>query len=182
MITNYSHPLYKTLLCLGLSLLLSACGFHLRGSQNLPPQLKQIYIESTQPYAPFEQALRAALQSSNIQVVNAPNKEAFILKITKKSLSTTLISLSLSTQVTQYNLVYAVTYELIDPKGRIIIPTETLSSANTYAVNTNQMLGASNQQDQLTDTLRSNTIFLLLDRLSSNKVRLAFEKNSPSHA
>ena len=174
--------LSKLFICIVLCVLLSACGFHLRGPVELPPGLNSLYIDSDQPYAPFEQALRTNLEASNINIVNSPSPEAATLKILSRSLTTTLISISTNTLTTQYNITYTINYQLMDRKNNIIIPNASIGSSNTYSANNNQMLGAANQQNALVDTLRANTVFLLMSRLGSKQVREAFITGKPSNA
>jgi LPS-assembly lipoprotein len=171
--------IYKILIISFIILTLSACGFHLRTPVELPSELKLIYIESDQPYAPFEQVLRRQLQESHIQLVNNPNPESATLKIISRSLTTSLISISTSTATSQYNLTFSITYQLLDRNNNIIIPASTLSSANTYSASNSQMLGASNQQDILAVSLRKNVIFLLMNRLASQEVHQLLEKDEP---
>jgi LPS-assembly lipoprotein len=172
----------KFLILILATLTLSACGFHLRGPVELPAALSPIYIDTDQPYAPFEQKLRANLESSHIEVVGSPSSEVAILKILNRNLTTTLISISPSTLTTQYNITYAVTYEVLDRDHNLIIPSSVVSSSNTYSANNNQMLGAANQQGALVENLRNNTVFLLMSRLGSKQVRDAFITGKPSNA
>jgi LPS-assembly lipoprotein len=173
---------YRIFVYLLFSLSLSACGFHLRGAMRLPPELNPIYIDSDQPYSPFEQALRASLESSNIQIVNSPSPQAATLQIINRNLTSSLVTISANTFTTQYNVTYAITYQVIDRHKNVVIPSNTITSANTYSANNTQMLGAANQQDALVDTLRNNTVFLLLTRLGSKQVRDAFQKGKSSDA
>jgi LPS-assembly lipoprotein len=173
---------YKFLILILLSLSLAACGFHLRGATPMAGELNLVYIDSDQPYAPFEQALRAYLESSNIQIVDSPSPQAATIQIIDRSLTTSLITTSTNTLLIQYVLTYAVTYRVLDRYQNIIIVPNTIRSSNTYSSNNTQMLGSANQQDLLVDSLRNNTVFLLITRLNSKEARLAFKTGHPPNA
>ncbi|MFT2109911.1 hypothetical protein [Marinomonas sp. 2405UD68-3] len=54
---------------LALALIISACGFHLRGPNPLPPSLQRIVLNSQSGFISFDQALNSALQRSGITIV-----------------------------------------------------------------------------------------------------------------
>jgi len=54
---------------LALALIISACGFHLRGSNPLSPSLQRIALNSQSGFIAFDQALNSALRRSGITIV-----------------------------------------------------------------------------------------------------------------
>jgi LPS-assembly lipoprotein len=163
-------------------LTLSSCGFHLRGESSIPPQLSPLYIDSLQSYAPFEKSLHNALRSNNIQTVASLSEAKAVLKITNQSLTKNIVTISPSTQVTQYNMSFTVSYEILDAKGKLIIPVQSAVTSTTYSVNMTQMLGTTNQEELLVKNLRRDVISIILSQLGSEKSHQLINDAFASHA
>ncbi len=59
----------RLLVLLSLTLIISACGFHLRGNNPIPPALQRLILTSNSGSIVFDQALYSALRRSGINIV-----------------------------------------------------------------------------------------------------------------
>lgn len=83
MIITQRHILPIVLL-LGLAMLLSACGFHLRGANTLSPPLRTVYLSygnQTAISSDFDAKLRDMLAAYSVKVVSNAQKTPIILSI-----------------------------------------------------------------------------------------------------
>jgi len=106
----------KKLFILGLSILaLSACGFKLRGSNNLPLELNQIQLQGHKQSALLNRAVKDRLLAQNVKVLSSLSTELPLLWIKGDRLDRRLLSLFASGQVAEYELIYRVDYQLQMP-------------------------------------------------------------------
>ena len=98
--------------------LLSGCGFTLRGEQPLPPGIKQVSVSSNIQHAELERALKKRLELYQIPVVtptHSVNDETVLIRLMPDNLDRRLLSLFSSGQVAEYELVFTVRYSITFP-------------------------------------------------------------------
>lgn len=166
----------KALLGLGLvSLLgfLTACGFHLRTEPPLPSTLSPLYLDSPQPYGPFEKALRRELRLAGIALTDQPAEAKIRLKFLSREENTTQITSSPGSQSTQYGVALNVTYEIQNAAGKRLIGPQSASASTSYSLNSNQILASQNQQEEVFRQLRERVIEVIFRQLNASKTQKA---------
>lgn len=109
-----------------LSVVLTACGFHLKGVAPLP--FNTIYTNITDNSA-FGANLRRALLASSPQsrFVERPQEAEAVLQQVSLSRYQREISINAKGQVEEYELQLTFVFELLDAKGRSVLPPTTLT-------------------------------------------------------
>lgn len=103
-------------LIIGLCLLsLTACGFQLRGNYQLPPTLQHVAIDAPQ-FSEFAEHAKQRFELAGATVVAAGDNLTRI-EILNDDLSRRTLSLSASGQVAEYELIYKVSYVLVNAAG-----------------------------------------------------------------
>jgi LPS-assembly lipoprotein len=170
-------------LILSLCLALTACGFHLRGNEKLPAAIKVIYIQSSTPYGNFEQTLRESLLTYNIKIVDSPKDANVILNIASAGLSQAAGAVSATLTLRQYTLNYNVTYQILSPKGKAILPANTVSSTTSFTSSmSDMMLSSKNATAQYLPPLQRDAVFRIISQLLSNQSQQALNKYMQSHS
>ena len=110
-------PRLNLLLSITLAILLSSCGFKLRGDYQIPEQFKQVHVASRQAHAPMQRALKNRLSSFDIVVIDDPVKaqqnKAPVIVLQPERLERQLLSLFATGQVAEYELIYTLDYQVI---------------------------------------------------------------------
>jgi LPS-assembly lipoprotein len=153
-----------------ISLLLTGCGFHLRGQTTFAPPLQRIYIKTQAPYSELTHNLRQYFQMSNIYVANSPSDASSILEIISENTSQQLVGVSGTQQTRQYNLTLSVTFAVTKPNGQVLVIPETLSETRVLPISSGQILGGSNEATALFQLMRRAIVFDIMNRLSSMEV------------
>lgn len=144
------------------SLLLTSCGFHLRG--NLPlSHFPAMHIQSDR-HSQLAQLVSAKLQHNKVQLLDSAQQNAPMLQLVNDSLERRTLSLFPNGQVAEYELIYKVSYALTMPD------TETqfyqFELFRDYQDDPNQALAKANELELMLGELREQAANRILRQLS----------------
>ena len=103
------------IICLFCSLIISGCGFSLRGNYELPASISQLRVGSSEAHSALERALRNELKPYSVEVIDSSVKstsDTTSIYLLSDVLDRRLLSLFSTGQVAEYELIYTVRYEL----------------------------------------------------------------------
>lgn len=82
----------KKSVALVMALLLSACGYHLRGALVLPPGLKNIYLQGASPQ--LREQFNGVMKVSSVALASSPETAGMIVRIFNEDNQRRTLSLS----------------------------------------------------------------------------------------
>jgi LPS-assembly lipoprotein len=143
-------------------LMLSACGFQLRGQQDYP--FKRLFVSGGSPAA-VARLTRMVQGGSDTVVVNSPANADALLQITQARSSSTLTLNTLGV-VQEYQLNLTMTYTLTGKDGTVLIPPSAiaLNRAMTYSDQFSQAKSA--EADILFADMENDAVDQLIRRLA----------------
>ncbi|AHE67183.1 LPS assembly lipoprotein LptE [Legionella oakridgensis] len=156
---------YNYLTCL-LLLLLTGCGFHLRGMVDMPPWLDRVAIINQSEHRELEQLLAEQLQAYHVDVSSDPASAHYWLFLQNDSFQQQIASVSSSTTPRQYQLIYTVQFKLQQAKGKEIIPSGQLVITRQLTVNSDRILGSDEEEAIIKREMRRDAALQMLYRLS----------------
>lgn len=160
--------------CLALFMLLSACGFALRGVTPMPFETLYVGIpDNTQFGADVRRSLRAA--SPDTKLVDSPKEAQAILQQVADTRTLREVSLNAQGRVEEYELGINYTFRLIDNKGRALIPDTTLSIYREMPYDDQVVQAKQGQIDTLYKAMQRDLVTRVLRRMTAPDVRRAFE-------
>ncbi|PJM87366.1 LPS-assembly lipoprotein LptE [Achromobacter ruhlandii] len=160
--------------CLALFMLISACGFTLRGVTPLPFETLYVGIaDNTQFGADVRRRLRAA--SPDTKLVASPKEAQAILQEVSNTRALREVSLNAQGRVEEYELGINYTFRLIDAKGRALIPDTTLSIYREMPYDDQIVQAKQGQIETLYIAMQRDLVSRLLRRMTAPEVRKAFE-------
>lgn len=160
------------------ALCLTACGFHLRGSYQIPAPMFRLYLQTTDAYDPFVLQLHRTLVKMKVVLTDTADQANVVLLINNMRSSRALVSASTTSQVNTYALTYSIDYTLSRPDGTVLIGPQGISSTQNYTISSDQATTGSSQEQQLLSQLYQDTMAQLFNRLSSKKVKTALGINT----
>jgi len=92
--------------------LLSACGFHLRGDYLLSDELQTLYVSSSDIHGELTRLVKQHLSHNQVKVLKHKNAQVPELRIMSDKLDRRTLSVFQNGQVAEYELIYAVHYQL----------------------------------------------------------------------
>ena len=151
------------------ALLVSACGFQLRGSATLP--FSTLYVEAA-PTSQFATELRRAVSSgSGTSITERPEQAEVILQIMSEAQEKQILSLTGGGRVSEFQLRYRVFFRLTDSKNREHIPSSELVLRRSYAFNDSQALSKESEEALLFKDMRGDAVRQIVRRLQAAKLQ-----------
>ena len=164
----------KVLFLIGLVLLLTACGFRLRGSVGTidPLPFQSIYITIDQNTA-FGSTLRRVIRSSspNTQIINSAAEPAeVILQQVSESRSSMEVSLNPQGRVEEFELTLIYVFRLVTPDGEIILADTTLQEVRNLPYDDNIVQAKEVEEANLFSQMQLSLVPRIVRRISAPDV------------
>jgi outer membrane lipopolysaccharide assembly protein LptE/RlpB len=151
--------------------LISACGFHLRGTQHSSlPKIKEVVLQPYEPYNEFYQTLRENLKRAGVDVLlPQTNLACPTLNVAKSELSNFTLAYSLQGQTRRERLLLSLSYTLNLPatSGRINQNfNQKMISDRDRQLNPNQDLADQYERALLEKEMQLELVMQLIQQLS----------------
>lgn len=157
----------KVSLVVGFVVLLSACGFKLRGSVDLPPVLQDVYIESSNPFTGMARAMRIELQTAGANVLEDKDSATAILVIHHERSENRVLSVGSTGRATEYELYDEVGFSLRDSEGKQLVKPQTLRQTGNLVFDENEVLGKISEAEGIHRQIRANLARQAIMRISA---------------
>jgi len=147
-----------------LMLLLTACGYHLRGAIQLPEALQKIYVRGAS--AELTNAIARTFRSASGELVATAAEAGMILNVINEDYQRRTISIDSSGYSNEYDLVYRLTFDLLDNQGAVLISAQTIEVSKSYfnEQSSNTLLSKGNEEGVLRKELYSQAVRSVIDR------------------
>jgi len=149
------------------TLLLSACGFHLRGQAGMP--FNTLYLDTVNSKTPFISELRRSLEASKVKLAPTAAQADVVLKVVFENSNKQILTLSGSGRVTEFRLIYSVSLRAYDHKQQDWIPAEEMALRRDYSYDDTKVLAKEAEETLLYQSMRSEMVQQIMRRLSHAK-------------
>ena len=148
-------------------LLLSACGFHLRGHglDEAAFAFHSIYVKAPAE-TPFVSMLRSSLKIHRLKLASAPDKADVIFQVVSESRRKQILALSGGGQVSEYELYYRLSFRVYDNQRRDWLPAGEIQLQRDFNYDNSQILAMAQEEEQIYDDMYSDAAQQVLRRLS----------------
>jgi LPS-assembly lipoprotein len=149
------------------TLLLSACGFHLRGQAGMP--FNALYLDTVNSKTPFITELRRTLEARKVKLAPTAEQADVVLKVVFENSDKQILTLSGSGRVTEFRLIYSVSLRAYDHKQQDWIPAEEMALRRDYSYDDTKVLAKEAEETLLYQSMRSEMVQQIMRRLSHAK-------------
>jgi len=146
-------------------LLLSACGFHLRGTETSRVQLPPTYLDGAA--GPLQREVRHYLSISGVAVVADQKEAQLLIRLIGEDVQRRVLSVGSTGKVEEYEVHYGATYAVARPDGESLIPKETLGQQRSYSFNEADVLAKDVEQERLVEDMRRDVVRQMMLRLQA---------------
>lgn len=158
----------KTLPVLLCTLLLTACGFQLRGEANLP--FETLYVQAPTGSQFAIQVRRMITAGSSTKIIdNAKGAEATLVLVGEKR-EKNILSLSGTGRVSEYQLRYLMSYRVMDRNAVEIIPVTEIALKRDLSYSDAELLSKEAEDALLFRDMQNDAVQQLLRRLQLTKL------------
>ena len=155
----------RALSFLALALLVSACGFQLRGTAELP--FDTIYLPATGGIG--LDLKRNIVAGTRTAVVDDPKQAQALLEFIQETRQKDILSLSAAGRVREFRLLYQVAFRVHDGKGGEYLPAATLQLARDFTFNDAEVLAKEAEEQLLYREMQTDMVRQIMRRLSGAK-------------
>ena len=149
------------------SLLLGACGFHLRGSDPLPADMSVTYIQGTTEFDPLYDAFRTSLESHGARVTLNRSEATAVLSILENNASTDVQTVNLSGQALEYRLTHNIHFEVTAADGRLLVERQSVTQTRVVKFNVEGLLGSEREGEAIRAELIRDVVNLAMLRITA---------------
>jgi LPS-assembly lipoprotein len=152
-------------LVVGGLVLLSGCGFQLRGTATLP--FKSLYIgisDTTELGATMRRQVR---NTTNTIVVDDPHQAEAQLQVLRESRERSILSLDAAGRVREFELRYTFVFRVQDGKGYDFVPPSTIALKRDLTFNDSETLAKDTEANLLYRDMQMEVVQQALRRMAA---------------
>ncbi|RAU42403.1 MULTISPECIES: LPS assembly lipoprotein LptE [unclassified Pseudomonas] len=151
----------RNLLVMGLAVLLSACGFQLRGTGTNTLAVKELDVSARDAYGDVVTQLRQTLSNSGVHVYTGAQYKLFLAR---EDESQRTASYAGSGRSAEYELTTVLKYQIQGTKN-VVLLDDNVQSTRTFVHDGNNLIGSDQEAAQVRKEMRSELVQKMIARL-----------------
>ncbi len=156
-----------------LGLLLTACGFHLRGALDLSDDMAPVYVDAGSVQQ-LGRDIRSLLQDNGVAVTDSMEQAKTVLALKSESRQNRVLSVDSNGRAREYLLVYTAAFSMQVKPAKA--EERSLQVSRSLLFDENAVLAFANEADVVYEELRRDAARQILQKLQAYSSR---RKNQP---
>ena len=148
------------------AVMLSACGFHLRGPANLP--FKTIYLDFS-GNSSLGTELKRYIRASGVTILDDPAEAEAVLQVLADTREKKILTLNTNGRVREYSLYQRFSFLVKKPDGKVTIAPTEIVLRRDITYDENQALAKQAEEALLYRDMQTDLVQQILRRLSASK-------------
>ncbi len=152
----------KTTFLLISLLLISACGYHLRGSIDLPEGLKAIYLQNSSNK--LRKSFKQTLKSIDGKLVETSKLAGITIQVVKEHMDNRVLSLSNTGRINEVELVYSLHFMMLNKKGKPLKEKQEIIIRRDYFNDQGDVLAKNNEDQTIRTEMYDQAVQSIIQR------------------
>lgn len=144
-------------------LLISACGWRLRGSMALPPGIDVIYLQGGAEL--IMEPMRELLRANQVRVADGPSQAQLVVDVQHYDEEKRVVSVGANTRVSEYELIAEARFSISDAQGHQLLPVDEASLIRTYQYDQDNVLAMDAEERLILEEMRRELARQIVGRL-----------------
>jgi LPS-assembly lipoprotein len=149
-------------------LLLTACGFHLRGyKEPATLQVSSVYLQAADN-SDIAQAVRNQLKVNKTRLTDTAEEAQYVLNLGKQKVQRRVLSVSATTgKAEEYQLILSVVISISASDGEALLSDQLIKVSRDYTFDANAVLGKSAEEEELLGDMVDQAVDHIFNRLNA---------------
>jgi len=152
-------------LLLVLALLITGCGFHLRGAIELPALYEKVHLVD-RGYSDISKPLVQAFKSAGVEMVSSPSAATSVITLLSRGTQRRALNVG-GKEIREYELQLDVSFVVQNNKGTQLGDPQTVTVLRNYRNDPNDVLGKSNEENIIRQEMNQTAVMQILRRLKA---------------
>ena len=150
-----------------MTLVLVACGFHLRGVADL--SFNKLYIKGS---LSISKDLISSLKTNGVRIVKEPEEAEMMLELISDNQEKRILSLGGTGSVREFELFYRIKFRLRDASSDLWSPEQLIEERRDFSYLDSELLAKSYEETMLYEDMRRDATRELMRRLVAQKPKI----------
>ena len=153
-----------SIICLSF-VMLTACGWHLRGASMIPENLKSLHITAQNDNSDLVRLLKQSLKSANVATPDKASDADYTLVILQEKSLKRTATVNANARISEQELTELVDFAFTDTNGKIVIPKSTVAVERVFEYDENNVIATQDEEALIRNEMRRDVVFQILNRL-----------------
>ena len=151
-------------------LMLTACGYHLRGSIAMPESLKNLYVFNAS--SALQSELNDVMKASKGHLASSPNEASLVVKIISEDIKTRVLSIGSSGKSNESQLDYFLQFQFYDNQENQVMEEQRIEIAREYFNDQTAVLAKTNEEQILRKEIYKQAVRMLMLRAEAAAAKI----------
>ena len=152
----------KTTFLLISLLLMTACGYHLRGNIELPKGLKAIYLQNGS--GELRRSFKKTLKFIDGKLVNTRDEAGLVVQVIKERMDSRVLSLSNTGRINEEELIYTLHIMMFDKEGKPLKDKQEIEIRRDFFNDQGDVLGKNNENETIRVEMYDQAVLTIAQR------------------
>jgi LPS-assembly lipoprotein len=157
-----NSPLRALLLLLTLSM--TACGFHLRGTVEIPPEWLALHLTSPSPHSELSNTVKSSFSANGVEWME-PAEANYTLHLGPEKLERRNLSIDRNARAAEFELKLSTSLSVTDSQGAEILPAEDITVHKIMTHDPENVTGKVEEERLLRREMRTELVQRMLRKI-----------------
>ena len=120
------------------------CGYHLRGSIEMPEALKNLYVFGSSP--PLQNEILSLMKASKGKIVGSPNDAGVVVKVLREEMRSRVLSIGSTGKSSESELEYYLRFQFFDNKENALMDEQVIEISREFFNDQTAVLAKGNEE------------------------------------